>query len=93
METLTCTTLRRAGNISVAMANKPAVAKRTGPQTVFVVDDDVGVRDSLRFLLKSVGLTTRTAVSAAEFLDSYDPHQGGCLVRMCLDLQPGSRRD
>jgi FixJ family two-component response regulator len=55
--------------------------------TVFVVDDDEGVRNSLRFLLKSVGLTARAVPSAAEFLDSYRPGQPGCLV---LDVRmPG----
>jgi two-component system, LuxR family, response regulator FixJ len=55
--------------------------------TVFVVDDDEGVRNSLRFLLKSVGLATRTLSSAAEFLDGYQPSQPGCLV---LDVRmPG----
>ena len=55
--------------------------------TVFVVDDDEGVRNSLRFLLKSVGLTTRALSSATEFLDAYKPSQPGCLV---LDVRmPG----
>jgi FixJ family two-component response regulator len=55
--------------------------------TVFVVDDDEGVRNSLRFLLKSVGLATRTLASASEFLDTYEPSQPGCLV---LDVRmPG----
>ncbi len=55
--------------------------------TVFVVDDDEGVRNSLRFLLKSVGLATRTLASAHEFLDTYKPQQPGCLV---LDVRmPG----
>jgi FixJ family two-component response regulator len=55
--------------------------------TVFVVDDDEGVRNSLRFLLKSVGLTTQTLSSASEFLDTYKPSQPGCLV---LDVRmPG----
>ena len=57
------------------------------PATVFVVDDDEGVRNSLRFLLKSVGLTTRTLSSATELLKSYDPRQPGCLI---LDVRmPG----
>ena len=57
------------------------------PATVFVVDDDEAVRNSLRFLLKSVGLATRTLASAAEFLESYSPSQPGCLV---LDVRmPG----
>jgi FixJ family two-component response regulator len=57
------------------------------PATVFIVDDDEGVRNSLRFLLKSVGLTTRTLSSAQEFLDAYKQSQPGCLV---LDVRmPG----
>jgi two-component system response regulator FixJ len=55
--------------------------------TVFVVDDDEGVRNSLRFLLKSVGLATRALASASEFLEAYKPNQPGCLV---LDVRmPG----
>jgi two-component system, LuxR family, response regulator FixJ len=48
--------------------------------TVFVVDDDEAVRNSLRFLLKSVGLPTQTLPSATEFLATYQPSQPGCLV-------------
>jgi two-component system response regulator FixJ len=62
------------------MTAKPSANKRQAAPTVFVVDDDEGVRDSLRFLLKSVGLPARTLGSAAEFLDSYDVSQPGCLV-------------
>jgi len=55
--------------------------------TIFVVDDDEGVRNSLRFLLRSVGLETRALASASEFLESYKPDQPGCLV---LDVRmPG----
>ncbi|HXO64722.1 MAG TPA: response regulator transcription factor [Steroidobacteraceae bacterium] len=55
--------------------------------TVFVVDDDEAVRNSLRFLLKSVGLAAQTLASAREFLESYKPQQPGCLV---LDVRmPG----
>ena len=48
--------------------------------TVFVVDDDEGVRSSLRFLLQSVRLATSVFASAREFLDAYKPSQPGCLV-------------
>lgn len=55
--------------------------------TVFVVDDDEAVRDALRSLLDSVHLPVATFASAQEFLDSYDPARGGCLV---VDLRmPG----
>lgn len=62
--------------------------------TVFVVDDDPGMRASLRWLLESVGLAVVTCSNAREFLDIYKPDQPGCLlldVRMPgmsgLDLQ------
>jgi two-component system, LuxR family, response regulator FixJ len=55
--------------------------------TVFVVDDDPAMRDSLRWLLQGEGLTVRTYVTAKEFLEAYDPAEPGCLV---LDVQlPG----
>jgi len=54
---------------------------------VIVVDDDDAVRNSLRLLLKSVGLLTLTHASAQEYLDAWDPAQPGCLV---LDVRmPG----
>lgn len=57
------------------------------PASVFVVDDDDAVRNSLRLLLKSVGLPTVALASAREFLDSWHPAQPGCLV---LDVRmPG----
>src|SRR6185437_4031595 len=49
-------------------------------QVVFVVDDDEAVRDSLRLLLKSVGMNPVTLGSAREFLTAYDPAHPGCLV-------------
>jgi len=60
---------------------------REPPATVFVVDDDAGARNSLCFLLKSVGLPTVAYGSSQEFLALYDPRQPGCLV---LDVRmPG----
>lgn len=55
--------------------------------TVFVVDDDPAVLDSVQLLLRSVGLDAETFSSAREFLDAYDPERPGCLV---LDIRmPG----
>lgn len=48
--------------------------------TVFVVDDEPSVRDSLRLLLKSVSLPTQLMASAADFLATYKPNHPGCLV-------------
>jgi two-component system, LuxR family, response regulator FixJ len=57
------------------------------PAMVFVVDDDSGVRSSIRMLLKSVGIPATPMASAQEFLEAFDPAQPGCLV---LDIRmPG----
>jgi FixJ family two-component response regulator len=56
-------------------------------QTVFVVDDDQAARESLRWLLESVGHAVQCHASAQEFLASYDGSRPGCLV---LDVRmPG----
>ncbi len=47
---------------------------------VFIVDDDPGVLDSLRFLMRSVGLDAETYQSAHEFLEVFDIERPGCLV-------------
>ncbi len=54
---------------------------------VLVVDDDAGVRNAMRVLLKSVGLECALFGSAQEFLAGYDSAQPGCLL---LDIRmPG----
>ncbi len=55
--------------------------------TVFVVDDDPAMRQSLRWLIESVNLSVETYAAAQEFLAAYDPSRSGCLV---LDVRmPG----
>ena len=54
---------------------------------VFVVDDDAPMRESLKNLLRSVGLRVEAFASAQEFLHSPRPDVPGCLV---LDVRlPG----
>jgi FixJ family two-component response regulator len=53
-------------------------------QTVFVVDDDEGIREGLALLLETVGQPYELYSSAIEFLDTYDASKGGCLV---LDIR------
>ena len=48
--------------------------------TVFIVDDEEAVRDSLQWLLESSGLKVALFDSAEAFLQGYDPAQPGCLV-------------
>ena len=47
---------------------------------VFIVDDDDGLRDSLRALLESAGLRVQDFPRAAAFLDFYDSSREGCLI-------------
>ena len=49
-------------------------------QTVYIVDDDADMRDSLRWLMTTVGLHVEVYSSAAEFLDAFPPRGPGCLV-------------
>jgi len=48
--------------------------------TVFIIDDDEAVRDSIKELANSVELRTETFRSALEYLDAFDPARPGCLV-------------
>ena len=48
--------------------------------TVFIVDDDEAVLDSIAELVASVGLSAATFRSAQQFRDSFDPDHPGCLV-------------
>jgi two-component system response regulator FixJ len=47
---------------------------------VHIVDDDKAIRDSLSFLMKSVGFESRAYTSAEAFLDQADLEKPGCLV-------------
>lgn len=56
--------------------------------TVYIVDDDPDMRDSLRWLLKTVGLRSVTFSSAGEFLQRFSGEGPACLV---LDVRmPGT---
>ena len=54
---------------------------------VFVVDDDASIRDSVRSLLKSMGIYSEAFESTAEFMNAKRPNVPSCLV---LDVRlPG----
>jgi RNA polymerase sigma factor (sigma-70 family) len=55
--------------------------------TVFVVDDDQAMRNSLKWLIESVSLRVETFDSADAFIQNYYPGRSGCLL---LDVRmPG----
>src|SRR5690554_2210188 len=50
------------------------------PNTIFIVDDDEAVRDSLRWLLEANGYRVRSFSGAEEFLSAYESDQVGVLI-------------
>jgi two-component system, LuxR family, response regulator FixJ len=71
----------------------------TGGPTVFVVDDNPGLRRSLKELVEAAGLAAETYASPQEFLARYDPQRPGCMLldvrlrgQSGLDLQEELRR-
>jgi two-component system response regulator FixJ len=55
--------------------------------TVFVIDDDASVRDSINLILSLQGMRTQLFPSAEDFLEAYRPEWRGCIL---TDLQmPG----
>jgi FixJ family two-component response regulator len=59
----------------------------TTQETVFVVDDDEAVRDSLRWLLEANGYRVQCFNSAEEFLEAYQPAQAGQIACLILDVR------
>lgn len=59
----------------------------TSDAIVFVIDDDESIRESLKSLIRSVGLRVEVFASAQEFLQSERPDAAACLI---LDVRmPG----
>jgi FixJ family two-component response regulator len=59
----------------------------TSPVTVFIIDDDEGSRESLKWLVESGGFTARTFASASDYLEYEGGEPPECIV---LDVRmPG----
>ena len=55
--------------------------------TVFVIDDDQAIRESLEWLMTSVDLHVESYSNAQAFVSNHDPNRPGCIV---LDIRmPG----
>ena len=52
--------------------------------TVFIIDDDVAIRDSLTMMIEQVGLNVQSFSSAWAFLNAYRPVFWGCII---VDIQ------
>jgi FixJ family two-component response regulator len=49
-------------------------------ETIFLIDDDVSVRDGLTCLIESIGVPVQAFTSANEFLNSNPGELAGCVV-------------
>lgn len=52
----------------------------TETKTVFLVDDDQGMRDSMALILELAGYRVKTFASATDFLGGFSPDEHGCLL-------------
>ncbi|CCD40180.1 Nitrogen regulation protein NR(I) [Candidatus Paraburkholderia kirkii UZHbot1] len=59
----------------------------TTQETIFVVDDDEAVRDSLRWLLEANGYRVQCFSSAESFLDVYLPTAHSAIACLILDVR------
>jgi two-component system response regulator TtrR len=60
---------------------------KAAPASVYVVDDDEAVRDSIAALVRGAGYEVRAFATGEEFLEQLSPAQAGCLL---LDVRmPG----
>ena len=48
--------------------------------TIYIVDDDEQVRESIQLLMESVGLGVESYGSAQDYLEHFSPDQHGCLI-------------
>ena len=63
---------------------EPRRYRRSGSPTVFVIDDDPAVRQSVCWLVETGGRHVVAFESAQAFLDSYTPDQNGGMSRLLL---------
>jgi two-component system CheB/CheR fusion protein len=80
--------LSREPALAPVVTDDPALRERRGADpkdpaqapTIFVVDDDSGVREAMRELLRKEGWAVEVYPSGEAFLEFYRPGRAGCLV-------------
>lgn len=55
--------------------------------TVFIVDDEVAVRDSLSMVVQALGISAKCYASPVEFLDVIESFDTSCAVCLIVDVQ------
>ena len=77
-----------AAGLRVAVPLLQGARAITVQPTIIIVDDDLGIRESLEGLLRSVGLQVRAPASVPEFVKEGRPEGPACLV---LDVRLPNR--
>jgi two-component system, LuxR family, response regulator FixJ len=66
--------------MSTVRLRESTIISASPQPTVYIVDDDVGVRKSLCWLVETLGVPVKAFDCAVSFLDVYDGACPGCLV-------------
>ena len=64
----------------VSEQDSPVKPANSAPPTVFVVDDDPAVRQSVCWLVESAGRRVEAFDSVESFLDGYTSDRSGCVL-------------
>jgi FixJ family two-component response regulator len=63
-----------------SLARKSSITMSGNGLTVYIVDDDDALRETLAILLQTEGYITETYASGTEFLDTWNSAKRGCLI-------------
>ena len=66
--------------MNLSKLNTAPLTEKTSEATVFIVDDDPAIRDSLTLMIGQENLTVRTYASAEDFLEAAEPNCLGCII-------------
>jgi len=70
--------------MNLSKLNTAPLTEKSSAATVFIVDDDPAIRDSLTLMIGQENLTVRTYASAEAFLEAAEPN---CLACIIIDIR------
>ncbi|MEY3884535.1 MAG: hypothetical protein RIS87_310, partial [Pseudomonadota bacterium] len=66
--------------MNLSKLNTAPLTEKSSAATVFIVDDDPAIRDSLTLMIGQENLTVRSYGSAEDFLEAAEPNCLGCII-------------
>lgn len=66
--------------MNLSKLNTAPLTEKASAATVFIVDDDPAIRDSLTLMISQENLTVRSYASAEDFLEAAEPNCLGCII-------------